>query len=107
MITEIVLFKLPEGMTRDQLVANYRASAPRWRENPDLIRKNYIFDPINRQGGGVYLWKDIAAAQRWHGDDFIRVLTERYGEPPVVRYCETPIVVDNDAGKTVDESIVG
>ena len=59
MITEVVTFKLPTGMTREQLISNYRQTAPKWRENPDLIRKNYLYDGTNAVGGGVYLWKDI------------------------------------------------
>lgn len=44
MITEIITFAIPEGMTWDDVIANYRRSAPTWRANPDLIRKNYLFD---------------------------------------------------------------
>ena len=43
MITELVTFKLPNGMTRDRLINNYRQTAPKWHENPDLIRKNYLY----------------------------------------------------------------
>jgi hypothetical protein len=59
MITEIVYFSLPDGMTREQVISNYRQTAPHWRSNPDLIRKNYLFDADARQGGGVYLWRNI------------------------------------------------
>ena len=55
MITEIVTFKLPEGMTHDDDVANFEKSAPNWRANPDLIRKNYLVDVQNGIAGGVYL----------------------------------------------------
>lgn len=40
MITEVILFSIPDGMTRQELLANYRRSAPTWRANSDLIRKN-------------------------------------------------------------------
>ncbi len=30
MITEIVTFKLPEGMTHDDVVANFEKTAPNW-----------------------------------------------------------------------------
>ncbi len=103
MITEVVLFDLPKGMTREQVIANYRESAPGWRANPDLIRKNYLYDAANGQGGGVYLWKDIAAAKRWHGDDFRKRMVERYGSEPVIRYYETAVVIDNEAQKTVED----
>jgi hypothetical protein len=40
MITEIITFAMPNGLMRDEVVADYRRSAPTWRANPDLIRKN-------------------------------------------------------------------
>jgi len=103
MITEIVLFSLPEGMTREQVVAAFRDSAPKWRANRDLIRKNYLYDAEKRQGGGAYLWKDIAAAKRWHGEEFRKLVRQRYGSEPVFQYFETPVVVDNAADKTVED----
>ena len=53
MITEIVVFRLPEGMSRDDAVAKYRLTIPIWQANPDLIRKAFLFDEASRQGGGV------------------------------------------------------
>ena len=44
MITEIVTFTLPEGMTPEDAAANFEKTAPTWRGNPDLIRKNYLLD---------------------------------------------------------------
>ena len=31
MITEIITFDIPDGMTRDEVIANYRRSAPVWK----------------------------------------------------------------------------
>ena len=50
MITEVVTFKLSAEMTREQLISNYRQTAPKWRENPDLVRKNYLYDGTNGLG---------------------------------------------------------
>lgn len=102
MITEIVTFKLPPGMTRAQLVANYRQTAPKWRENPDLIRKNYLYDAANGIGGGVYLWQSVDDARRWHNDTFCQKVVEVYGNEPTITYFDTPIVVDNVAGQITD-----
>jgi hypothetical protein len=44
MITEIVLFRLPDGMSREEAIAKYRLSVPGWRANPDLVRKTFLFD---------------------------------------------------------------
>ena len=64
MITEIVLFRLPDGMTREDAIAKYRLSVPGWRANPDLIRKTFLFDETTRRGGGVYNWKSMEAESR-------------------------------------------
>jgi hypothetical protein len=101
MITEIVTFKLPEGMTRDDVVANFEKTAPNWRANPDLIRKNYLVDVGKGAAGGVYLWKERAHAEKWHGEAFRAKVKEIYGSEPEFRYFETPIVVDNVAGAIV------
>jgi hypothetical protein len=99
MLTEIVLFDLPDGMTRAQVVENYNKTAPKWHANPDLIRKNYLYDPEKGRGGGVYLWPDLAAAQRWHDEAWITMAAGIYGNRPSIQYFETPIVVDNSAGE--------
>lgn len=99
MITEIVTFNLPPNMTREQLVANFRQTAPKWHANPDLIRKNYLYDSVNNIGGGVYLWKSLEDAQRWHNDAFRQKVIEVYGREPTIQFYETPIVVDNETGK--------
>lgn len=102
MITEYVTFELPSDMSRGQVLALYKQTAPGWRQNPDLLRKTYLFDEANRIGGGVYLWRTLEAAQRWHGAAWRERVKERFGNAPTVRYFETPLVVDNVAGQTVE-----
>ena len=63
MMTEIVLFRLPDGMTREDALAKYRLSVPGWRAIPDLIRKTFLFDEASHRGGAVYNWKSIEAAK--------------------------------------------
>jgi Mg/Co/Ni transporter MgtE len=106
MITEVVTFKVPPGMTREQVVDAFRKSVPTWSGNPDLIRKNYIYDPAGNLAGGVYLWNSIADAKRWHGDAFRKRIAELYGSEPTSVYYETPIVVDNAARNVSDEETV-
>jgi hypothetical protein len=69
-----------------------------WSENPDLIRKNYIFDPATGIAGGVYLWKEKAHAEKWHGAEWRKVIKELYDSEPQSQFFETPVVVDNVAG---------
>lgn len=103
MITEIITFRLPEGMTREEVMANYRRSAPAWRANPDLIRKNYLYDAGSRRGGGVYLWRNIEAARRARDAAWLERVRRNYGSEPVVQYFETPIVADNAMGRTIED----
>jgi hypothetical protein len=54
MITEIVTFSIPEGMTREEVISGFEGNAGNWKANPDLIRKNYLVDIDSRTAGGVY-----------------------------------------------------
>jgi len=99
MITEIVTFKLPEGSKREDVLANFEMTASVWSQNPDLIRKNYLFDADDNVAGGVYLWRTKAHAEKWHGDEFRARVKQLYGAVPTSQFFETPIVVDNLAGE--------
>ncbi len=105
MISEIVTFKLRPGMTRAEVVALYRRTAPIWRANPDCIRKCYLFDAENHLGGGAYLWKTLAAARRAHGAEWRGMIDELYGSEGQISitYFETPIVADNLVQQTIAE----
>ena len=46
MISEIVLFSLPEGLSREEAMAKYRARVPVWQGNPDLIHKAFLYDVV-------------------------------------------------------------
>jgi hypothetical protein len=90
MITEIITFDIPDGMTRDEVAANYRRGVPVWRANPDLIRKNYRHDGQTRRAGGVYLWRSIGAARRARGAAWLERVRGTYGSEPLVQYFEPP-----------------
>jgi hypothetical protein len=105
MITEIVTFKLRDGMTREDVVAAYRTTAPIWRANPECIRKCYLYDGERRLGGGAYLWTSVEAARRAHGDAWRAMINELYGSDDEISivYFETPIVADNLIQRTIEE----
>jgi hypothetical protein len=97
MITEIVLWQMPEGTTREDAAAKYRLSVPTWQANPDLLHKAFLFDEATRRGGGVYLWKNIEAARQAHGQAFQERIRSVYGATPEFQYFDSPIVIDNVA----------
>ena len=107
MITEYVLFDVPRSMSREQVVAAMRAVAPKWRATPDLIRKTFLYDPENSQTGAFYLWSNQAAALQAHGEEWRRGVMETFGSVPVIRYFQTPLVIDNALQETIEEAGAG
>ena len=105
MITEVITFKLRPGMTREDVVAAYRRTAPIWRANPDCIRKSYLYDADRGLGGGAYLWKSLDAAKLAHGEAWRQMINELYGSEDQISiaYFETPIVADNLVQQTIEE----
>jgi hypothetical protein len=103
MITEVVTFKIPAGTTREEHFENSARTALGWGENPDLIRKYYLLDLEKGIAGGVYLWKEKAHAEKWHGDEWRSVIQELYGSEPESQFFETSVIVDNLAGEIVKD----
>jgi len=102
MITEVVLWRLPDGMSREDLTAKFRASVPAWQNRADLMHKAFLFDEITRRAGGVYVWKTIEAAKEAHGSAFQERIRTVFSATPKFQYFETPIVIDNRAKQVAD-----
>jgi hypothetical protein len=99
MITEYVLFDLPSGISREEVVAGMHEVAPRWQKEPKLIRKTFVFDPQANQAGAFYLWADRASAEAAHDEAWRQRIRTTYKSEPRIRYFDTPLVVDNALGK--------
>lgn len=103
MITVFVTFPLPEGTTAADAAAIFEGTAPRYSGLEGLVRKYYLYQgPTGDQpatGGGVYLWQTREAAEAAHGDTWRAFIGERYGTEPEVRFFDTAVIVDNEAGR--------
>lgn len=95
MITAIVNFDLPDGMTHEKAKEMFEASAPRYENLPGLVRKYYLCDAEARVGGGVYLWKDRESADALYEGGWRETIRERFGNEPRISWFETPVIVDN------------
>lgn len=104
MIAELVKFKVPEGMSRDELLASARETTAAWAANPDLLRKHYLLDD---QGFtyGFYLWKSRSAAEAAHGEAFRARVREKFGCEPAFSYFDVLLNLDNLIS-TVTEDLV-
>ncbi len=103
MVTEIVMFEVPDDVSEEQVLEGFSSTVERWASNPDLMRKFYMFDAKRRVVGGVYLWKKREHADKWHGEEFRALVKKLYGAERASQLFDTPIVVDNVAA-TVERS---
>ena len=103
MITEIVLWRMPDGMSREEILTKFKASVPTWQANPHLIYKAFVFDEISRRGGGVYLWNNVEAAKQAHGTEFQDRINAVFGAKPEFQYFDAPVVIDNVAMRVIDD----
>ncbi len=104
MITAIVEFNLPRDCRREDIVAVFRQSIPRYQEKPGLVRKYYLLDEASGTAGAVYLWENLAAAESTYDEAWRQSFIERYGADPTVSYFDTPVIVDNLTGETIAEN---
>ena len=95
MITAIVEFKLPQAITIQKAREIFLSTAPKYKGMSGLIRKYYFLTPDGTTAGGVYLWQTREDADRLYTGEWKAFVRGKYGSDPVVKYLETPVVVDN------------
>jgi hypothetical protein len=101
MITAIVEFKLPQPITSPQAREIFLSTAPKYLGMPGLIRKYYFLTPDGATAGGIYLWKSQEDADRLYTGEWKAFVRGKYGSDPVVKYVETPVVVDNVSNEII------
>ena len=101
MITEIVFFNLPKGITRDELMSKYMSTAEAWSKNEDLVEKYYFYDSEQNRGGGVYIWKSKEVMNKWHGDEYKSRIKEIYGSEPQIMFFDSLVHINNLQGEIV------
>lgn len=98
MIVTIVTFQLPRAMTLAEITETFRATAPKYRGVPGLLRKNYWMSEDGRRAGGIYVWTSRADADRLYTAEWKAFVESKYGSPPTIEYLHSPVMVDNRDG---------
>lgn len=104
MITTLVQFGLPEPFTPEQARAVFASTAPRYLDMQGLVRKHYLLSEDGRTAGGVYLWQTRADAERIYTEEWRQFIRDKYATEPEVSYFHTPVMVDNQAGRVIDDA---
>ena len=97
MIVEIVLFKSGHHGHPELELESAKKTVPKWRANPDLVRKHYMRDGRGNIGA-VYVWKTLAAAKAAHNEAWCAEVEKRDGSRPTLQYFEMFMELDNAAG---------
>jgi hypothetical protein len=104
MIVELVTFRAPPGADWDAILQYARAVVPRWRANPQLVRKHFLLSDDGQECGGLYIWPTRAAAEAAHDGAWRAAVAERTGAAPTIRYFELQMLLDNEAGTVTEWS---
>ncbi len=108
MILTIVRFPGTSTSNIDEAAEIFAESAARYLDVPGLIGKAYL-RADDGTVGAVYWWTNRADAEARFNPGWVEGVTEKYGSPPVVEFCDTPIVVENVTGtiRTSPPRIIG
>jgi heme-degrading monooxygenase HmoA len=104
-VATLVLIRTPAGVSRERLIAEFRAAIPAHRAAPGLLRKNFLIGDNGAAFGGLYLWRDEASAKAWFDDAWHERVRKTYGQAAAVDWFDTPILLPTrDATNLPDAS---
>jgi hypothetical protein len=98
MITAVVTFKLPPGMTKEKWLEHNKSVSAMFQRIPGLIRKQFLYN-ADGTGGGVYLWESRAAAEACYRGPWKDNVAKIAASEPQIAWFETGVVVDNETQK--------
>ena len=104
MITVTVTFRLPSPINLADMTRLSLGTAEKYRKIPGLLRKYYVRSEDGATVGGIYLWKNRAAAEALYTEDWRKVVQAAYGAAPSVTYFDCAVVVDNLSGEVIEQA---
>lgn len=90
-VATLVLLPAPPGTSRQRLLDEFRAAAPAYQKVPGLLRKHFVLADAG-EFGGIYLWRDQAAAQQWFSAAWRQRVQAAYGTEARMEWFDTPIL---------------
>jgi len=106
-IVELVTFRATPGADWNAILTEARATIPRWRANPQLVRKHYLLSEDGAECAGLYIWTTRTAAEAAHDAAWQAAVEQRTGAAPTIRYFEQQMLLDNEAGSVTEWSREG
>jgi hypothetical protein len=104
MIVAIVTFRLPQPAALADMKRVFSGTAPKYLNLDGLLRKNYWLSEDGLRAGGIYVWESKARAEAFYSPEWRQFVAGKYGAPPEIAYFESPVMVDNTAGRIVADA---
>ena len=96
LITVVTRFQLPADVTAEQIRAAFEEAAPKFRNVPGLVRKQFLHSKEDsRKVGGVYLWNDEQAARAFTNERVAPMIRKKFHVEPVIEFYDSPVIVEN------------
>jgi hypothetical protein len=95
LITVVTRFPLPAGITAEQIRAAFEEAAPKFRNVPGLVRKQFLHSKDCRTAGGVYLWNNEGAAHAFMIERVAPMIRQKFGVDPTVEFYNSSMIVEN------------
>ncbi len=91
-----VVLKLRDrhSRTREETIASFEESLPRFQAMEDLHSKAYLYSPERGEVGGFYLWRTEAARRAHVESGSLETMAERLGATVTVTPYEVPLVME-------------
>ncbi len=89
MYAAIVTYKPDETLDDAEISAHFEAFTPIFSSLPGLVRKDFCFDPEQREGTSLYIWESREAAEACFGSaQFLDRFRQAFGSEPSIRYLD-------------------
>jgi hypothetical protein len=95
LITVVTRFQLPAGLSPDVIHAGFCEIAPKFRNVPGLVRKQFLRSKDCRTAGGVYLWNDETAARAFMNERVAPMIRQKFNVDPTIEFYDSPVIVEN------------
>ena len=95
LITVITRIPMPAGITADQIRTAFEQAAPKFRNVPGLVRKQFLRSKDCRTVGGVYLWNDERAARAFMTEQVAPMIRAKFQVEPTIEFYDSPVIVEN------------
>lgn len=99
-VAAIVKVPKPWYAPRAVVIGRMRDTLPQYEALPGLAFKAYSLAQTDGQYGGIYLWKDLAAARAQFSPGWFERVEKERGYKGEVRLFEVPVAIDNVVGGT-------